>query len=138
MSGPVNLKNKQYGLTFTGQAISPSPVHQPSPPTNHITPSGPTLASVGSHDLFSQSHDTQKQKQVAQWLFQNQHEAKKSSGTKRIVYLSDSLLEFPDTTVGSQSKVKVRLCNRDSTTHNIKVLRPSRPFGVDHTSISLG
>ena len=94
-----------------------------------------------------------KRQNVAEWLFKTQNYAKnggtsankvqwdeqsKKLPTKRIVYLSDSSLQFPETLVGAQAMVKVRLCNRDTIAHHFAVIKPSQPFSVIHVSFEIG
>lgn len=143
MDGPINLKRNKYKLSCNGEAVSS---------VAHMQNSGSHDPSLPSHDLVLQSHVIPKQESVAQWLFQTQNLVKRENGNiqlssgktkgvmspKRIVYLSDSLIQFPKTAVGAQSMVKVRLCNRDTTGHSFSVIKPSEPFNVAHLNFDLG
>lgn len=105
-----------------------------------------------SHDPILKSHEILKQQHVAEWLFQNQHQVKskgpsssrvhwednKRSPKRRTVYLSNTFVQFPETMVGAESVVKVRLCNRDVTGHSFSVIKPSRPFSVRHVNFEIG
>lgn len=118
-------------------------------------------ASSSQDIVHTNSHDPiLKRQHVAEWLFQSQHQAKLGGTpsskvhweeqevqhqtdrtkmpTKRTVYLSDTFVQFPDTMVGAQAMVKVRLCNRDTIGHKFVVLKPSRPFSVSHINFEIG
>lgn len=121
----------------------------------------PQVSSSQEDIMHTNSHDPiLKRQHVAEWLFQSQHQAKQEEAssnevhreeqkvhhqtdeikmpTKRTVYLSDTFVQFPETKVGAQAMVKVRLCNRDIIGHNFVVLKPSRPFSVSHINFEIG
>lgn len=94
-----------------------------------------------------------KRQNVAEWLFKTQNYAKHNGtsahmvqrdeqsnklSAKRTVYLSDSSVQFPETLVGAQAMVKVRLCNRDTVSHSFAVIKPSQPFSVMHVNFDIG
>ena len=39
--------------------------------------------------------------------------------TKRVVYIKEEAIQFPSTEVGSESSVKVKVCNRDKCQHQV-------------------
>lgn len=57
---------------------------------------------------------------------------------RKSVYIKDEQVEFPPTSPGSTSTLKVRVCNRDALRYKFDVVRPSPPFSVDHLSFELG
>lgn len=49
------------------------------------------------------------------------HPAPSHTLTKRRVYIKEETVEFPPTKVGSQSILKVKVCNRDSCQHQVTI-----------------
>ena len=94
------------------------------------------------------AQDTEKQRHVAKWLSQTKRhlpepsdpnrENKRISADKKMVYLSKSFIQFPDTEVGSRAMFKVPVNNRDSIGHSMEVIKPSAPFSVNHRTFNLG
>lgn len=154
--GSAQRQRKQDKSSAEGQ--------QNPPPSDEVSAQGQRepppqdTEHAKSHDPILKSREILKQQHVADWLFQNQHQAKhkgplssrvhweekassnnvKRSPTKRSVYLSNTFVQFPDTMVGAESMVKVRLCNRDVTGHHFSVIKPSRPFRVSHINFEIG
>ena len=162
MSGPVALKNKEHRISVSGKAMIPSTWTLIKPPQGFSQlPAATTITTTrvqNSHQAISKSsnpllptHGTEKQQHVAEWLFRTQQHHGKPEGTsagkklqmkktslpKKSVYLSETLLDFPRTAAGTQVVVKVRVCNRDSVTHHFTVIKPSKPFSVNHLNFSL-
>ena len=148
------MKDEEYKISLNGEGLTPS-VYVPS-----VEPLSNGHANALSHDPALKSHDL-KQQHVAEWLFQTQHQAeneerarterlshrvaepsnrvnKNAKKQKRTVYLSNTFVQFPETSVRTQSMVKVRLCNRDTVGHTFSVIRPSRPFSVAHVNFEIG
>ena len=147
MSGPFSLKSTEHRISVSGEATLP-PVPAPSlpkPPLGFSQLPHHATTIQQSHDPTLQSHAAEKQQHVAEWLYHTQQhqedggkaQSKKVSPPKKSVYLSETCLEFPKTAVGSQVTMKVRVCNRDSVTHHFRVIKPSKPFIVNHFNFSL-
>ena len=132
-------------INLPQEVVSHTSMEQITKRKTIITTDGSHDLAFKLHDQVLKSHDPQKQQHIAQWLSDNRRHmtqvtsggAKRTSPEKKVVYLSEQFVQFPDTEVGSNSKVKVRLCNRDIVTHSFEVIRPSRPFTVDHHRFSL-
>ncbi len=127
------------------------------PPPNLFTineeDSGPAIRHQAPVEILQDAHGkpnpADKQRHVAKWLSQtkrhllepqdeNSGEVKKAVGTKKMVYLSKTFIQFPDTTVGSRTMIKVPVNNRDSEGQVLEVIKPSPPFSVSHRNFNLG
>ena len=153
MSGPFSLKSTEHRVSVSGEAtlppVSAPPPPKPAPGFSQLPQHATTIQQL--HDPTLQAHDADKQQHVADWLYHTQQhrgsqedappggkvQSKKVSPPKKSVYLSETCLEFPKTAVGSQVTVKVRVCNRDTVTHHFTVIKPSKPFSVNHFNFSL-
>jgi hypothetical protein len=143
----------------TRQKLSLDGTVQQKPPVDRTAAQAEPQGDPSSLDVVhGNSRDPiLKRQNVAEWLFKTQNYSKeggtssnrvhwdvqtsgdlKKLSAKRLVYLSDSLVQFPETMVGAQAMVKVRLCNRDTVGHTFAVIKPSRPFSVNHINFEIG
>jgi hypothetical protein len=53
------------------------------------------------------------------------------------VYLSAEYVDFPSTSIGQESVVKIRVMNKDTLTHQFNVIPPHPPFKVLHHQFEL-
>ncbi|CAI8051329.1 Centrosomal protein of 192 kDa [Geodia barretti] len=130
--------SKKIRLSFGGKAVGkrsraeqaprvrftsppPSPLHPTKPPSPSLTTGTsshpPTLTTgTSSHSPPTLTTGT----------------------TKRAVYIKEETVQFPSTEVGSETSVKVKVCNRDKCQHQFQVVSLSPPFTIEHHSFLLG
>lgn len=57
--------------------------------------------------------------------------------SKTFIYMSTDYVNFPETKVGEQTMIKIRVINKDTCTHQFQVIRPQSPFFVVHHEFEL-